>query len=232
MGRSTSQHPTAARGSFDACRISRRAEPEPSCTIEAMTVPSRTEAASLLLSLHPPAWHVRHSRAVAEVAAWLAVRITARGTPIDRRLVEAAALLHDVDKVLPATDRARRLPHGEGSAAWVTRNDAGELGEAIAGHPITRLAGPDGARWLAEATLEARVVSYADKRAGRRLGPMSARFARWSKRRPRGWSDPGGTARARAELLELGVCDLAGVEPAAVRRLRWVDAALARAAAR
>ena len=83
-----------------------------------MTVPSRTEAASLLLSLHPPAWHVRHSRAVAEVAAWLAARIAGCGVPIDRGIVEAAALLHDVDKILAPTDPARRLPHGEGSASW------------------------------------------------------------------------------------------------------------------
>ncbi len=183
----------------------------------------------MLLSLNPPAWHVRHSRAAAEVAAWLAARVAAHGLPIDRRLVEAAALLHDVDKILPRDDPARRLPHGEGSAAWAARHDAPELGEAIAGHPITRLAGPNGARWLAEATIEARVVSYADKRAAKRLGPMSARFARWARRRPRGWSDPGSTARARAEQLERNVCELAGVEPGAVRRLRWVEAAMARA---
>jgi hypothetical protein len=194
-----------------------------------MAVPSRSEAASLLLSLDPPAWHVRHSRAVAEVAAWLAARISERGTPIDRLLVEAAALLHDVDKILPPTDPARRLPHGEGSAAWLARHDAGELSEAVAGHPVTRLAGPDGERWLTEASIEARVVSYADKRAAKRLGPMSARFARWARRRPRGWSDPGGTARARAARLEREICELAGIEPAAVRRLRWVDDAIARA---
>jgi len=188
-----------------------------------MTVPSRTEAASFLLSLNPPAWHLRHSRAVAEVAGWLASRIAARGRPINRGLVEAAALLHDVDKILPATDSARRLPHGEGAAAWLARHDAGELAEAIAGHPVTRLAGPDGERWLAEASIEAKVVSYADKRAAKRLGPMSARFARWAGRKPRGWSEPGGTTRARADRLEREVCALAGIEPPAGRRLReWL----------
>jgi len=202
----------------------------PSCTIERMTIPSRTEAASLLLSLAPPAWHLRHSRAVAEVAAWLAARIAERGMPIDRSLAEVAALLHDIDKVLPSSDAARTLPHGEGSAAWLTRHDAAELGEAIVGHPITRLAGADGERWLAEASVEARIVSYADKRAGRRLGPMSARFARWGRRHPRGWSAARGTARERAERLEREICDLAGVEASEVRRLRWVGAAIARAA--
>ena len=44
-------------------------------TIERMTVPGRVEAAELLLSLDPPAWFLRHARAVAEVAAWLAARV-------------------------------------------------------------------------------------------------------------------------------------------------------------
>ena len=86
------------------------AVPRPSGTIEAMTVPGRVDAASLLLSLDPPPWFVRHARAVAEVAGWLAARIEERGIAVDRRLVEAAALLHDADKALPADDPARAPP--------------------------------------------------------------------------------------------------------------------------
>jgi hypothetical protein len=200
-----------------------------------MTVPGRVDAASLLLSLDPAPWFVRHARAVAEVAAWLAARIEARGTTVDRRLVEAAALLHDADKALPADDPARGLPHGDGSAAWLTRLGHAELARTVAAHPVTRLL--DGERywkWARFSSREERIVAYADKRAGQRLESMDARFGSWRRRYPQrghgthpGW-DPADlrAVRARADRLEADVCRAAGVAPAAVRRLAWTGAAL------
>ncbi|MEO8438378.1 MAG: HD domain-containing protein [Chloroflexota bacterium] len=201
-----------------------------------MTVPGRVDAASLLLSLDPPPWFVRHARAVAEVAGWLAARIDGRGTPVDRRLVESAALLHDADKALPPEDPARVLPHGDGSAAWLTRLGHPELARAVAGHPVTRLLdGEAYQRWAAFASREERIVAYADKRAGQRLESMDARFASWRRRYPSvetaagtvGWDDAALRAvRARAARLEADVCRAAGVAPADVRRLAWTGAAL------
>lgn len=207
-----------------------------SVTIEAMTVPGRVEAASLLLSLDPPGWFVRHARAVAEVAAWLAARIESSGVAVDRRLVEAAALLHDADKALPAGDPARGLPHGEGSAAWLTRSGHAELARSVAAHPVNRLLDGDAfRRWAAFASREERIVAYADKRAGQRLETMDARFESWRRRyaRPapdgrraarddRAWQ----SVRARADRLEADVCRAAGVEPWQVRRLAWTGDAL------
>lgn len=193
-----------------------------------MTVPSRTDAVRLLLSLDPPAWFLHHARAVAEVAGWLGARARARGVEVSPLLAETAALLHDADKLLPRDDPARRLPHGEGSAAWVTRMGHPELAPAIATHTVTLLA--DGAwaeRWLATASLEALIVAYADKRAGQRLSAMAARFASWDRRYPGGWpGETPGVAWANARRLEVRVCELAGVEPEAVRRLAWTGPAL------
>ena len=198
-----------------------------------MTVPGRVDAASLLLSLDPPPWFVRHARAVAEVASWLAVRFAARGLAVDRHLVEAAALLHDVDKLLAFDDPARRLPHGEGSGAWLARRGHPELGPAVAGHPVTRLA--DERRfpaWLEGASHEERIVAYADKRAGQALQSLDARLRSWDRRYPGGWSgDLRGLVRRHAERLEAGICAAAGVDPAEVRRLAWTGAALRAAAA-
>ena len=68
-----------------------------------MSVPDRVEAARLSWPWIPRPGTSATRAAVAEIAGWLAARIVARGIPIDRRLVEAAGLLHDVDKALPAT---------------------------------------------------------------------------------------------------------------------------------
>src|SRR5436309_1608109 len=108
-----------------------------------MSVPDRVEAARLLLSLNPPPWHLRHSRAVAETAGWLAARIAARGVPVRRDVVEAAALLHDVDKLLPLDDPAKALSHGDAGADWLTRHGHPELARAVANHPVTRLGDED-----------------------------------------------------------------------------------------
>jgi HD superfamily phosphodiesterase len=208
----------------------------PSGTIGSMTVPGRVEAASLLLSLEPAPWFLRHSRAVAEVAAWLAARINERGVAVNRPLVEAAALLHDVDKALPGDHPMRALPHGEGSAAWLTAAGHSELARAVEHHPVTRLADAERfRRWAAFASREERIVAYADKRAGQRLESMDDRFASWRRRYPSStnsaiegaWDvSTFDAVRERARRLESDVCRAAGVAPSDISRLAWTGPAL------
>jgi putative nucleotidyltransferase with HDIG domain len=201
-----------------------------------MSVPGRTEAAALLLSVGPSPRLERHSRAVAEVAAWLAARISARGVAVDRRLVESAALLHDLDKALPRRHRLRNLPHGEGSAAWLREHEHEEVAPIVANHPVTCLADArfGGGRWAGFDSIEAAIVSYADKRARQRLVPMDERFAIWRRKyavAPSGsdtaWSeDRLAEIRDRADRLEAAICGAAGIEPESIRRLRWTARAL------
>lgn len=206
-----------------------------------MTVPGRREAAQLLMSLDPPEWFLRHACAVADVAGGLARRAAANGRALDPALVEAAALLHDVDK-LPSVEVPGHR-HGDGSAAWLAARGWAELGPVVRDHPVTRLAEPGHDAWLAGASLETRIVAYADKRAGQRLEPMRERFASWRRRYPPGSGArvkrTGGTAwdeetmrlvEARSAALEADVCAAAGVRPDEVRRLRWSRRALREAA--
>lgn len=196
-----------------------------------MSVPDRRSAAALLIGLDPPSWTMRHSRAVAEIAGWLAARLSEHGVEVDRRLVEAAALLHDVDKVLPASAPERALRHGEGSAAWLARRGHPELGPAVANHPVTVLAMGPGPTSPAM-TWEERVVAYADKRAGQHLESMDSRFASWQQRYPDGWDQATGRlVRRRANALEAAVCAAARTSPDGVRRLRWTGPAIRHATA-
>src|SRR5215210_4842944 len=142
-----------------------------------MAVPSRAEAVGGLLDLEPPGWLVEHSSAVAEVAAFLVDRCLRRGRELDRTLVEAAALLHDVDKALAEAEPLRRLGHGAAGAAWLTERGNAELAPAVANHPVSMFS-DDGryAAWVAGASLEARIVAYADKRATRDVVSLDERF--------------------------------------------------------
>ena len=211
-----------------------------------MSVPDRIEAARLLDSLTPPAWFLRHSRGVAEVAAWLAERAAARAAAhpaaparVDRSLVEAAALLHDVDRLLPAEHPVRRLPHGHAGAEWLAERGLDQLAPAVADHPVGRLGDDDfWERWQHEATPEAMIVAYADKRVAQRLAPMAARFGDWERRYPSegpgaradAWSrETASRVRERAAELEWRVTNAAGVQPYEVRRLRWTATALEQA---
>ena len=195
-------------------------------TIGSVSVPSRVEAISILLELDPPDWLVEHSTAVAEVAAFLAARIAERGTTLDRALVEAAALVHDVDKALPDTHPLLKLGHGAAGAAWLTNRGHAELAPAVAHHPVKVLGDEAVYReWAATASLEEQVVAYADKRARQNVVTLEERFRRWQVRHPER-DESMRMARRRAELLESQVCALAGLAATEVERTSWVDEAM------
>jgi putative nucleotidyltransferase with HDIG domain len=191
-----------------------------------VSVPSRVEAVSILLELESPDWLVEHSTSVAEVAAFLAARMRQRGTALDGALVEAAALLHDIDKALPDDHPLLRLGHGAAGAAWLTDRGHAELAPAVA-HHTAKLLGDEAIypEWAARASLEERVVAYADKRARQGVVTLDDRFRRWEERHPER-ADSIRAARGRAELLESEVCALAGVEPTEVERMPWVHDAM------
>lgn len=154
--------------------------------------------------------------------------------------MEAASLLHDVDNLERVKPLVAGLAHGEGSAAYLASRGSPELGSAIVGHPVTRLADADWFdRWISSASPEALIVAYADKRAGQRVESMADRFASWERRYPpaeragraRGnWSaETLAAVQHRAEEIERRVCRLADVEPGDVTRLAWTSRAFAEA---
>jgi len=193
-----------------------------------MAVPTRTEALSLLVSTSPSPRLLQHMTVVAEVASFLAYRASRAGLAVDRRLVETAALLHDVDKALPLDHPLRELGHGAAGAAWLTEAGHAELARTLIAHPVTRFNEPDAEAWLTDAPIEERIVVYADKRATQRVVSLEQRFDRWRRKHPE-YRAKLDRAYAVAERLEDTLCTAIGIAPTDVERLRWVDDAMARA---
>jgi predicted hydrolase (HD superfamily) len=136
-------------------------------------------------------------------------------------LVEAAGLLHDLDKTLPADHDLLALGHGTAGAEWLRRHGHGEIAAAVAGHPATLLSDDQRYRqWRRDASLEERVVAYADKRAEQDIVSLDDRFAAWRERHPE-HAESLALGLQRARQLEQEVCATAGIAPAQVGRAAW-----------
>jgi uncharacterized protein len=105
-----------------------------------MAVPDRTTARRLLDDAGLPDGIVVHSEGVARVAVAAAGFVAEAGIPVDSRLVEAAALLHDIDKV---EIRRSGGEHGVVGARRLETAGYGELAMPVASHPIMSLLDDD-----------------------------------------------------------------------------------------
>jgi putative nucleotidyltransferase with HDIG domain len=197
-------------------------------TLGSMAVPTRTEALRLLLSASPSPRLLRHVTVTAEVAAFLARRARKAGLTVDRRAIETAALLHDIDKALPRDHALVALGHGHAGAAYVSEADHPELARAIAVHPVVRLTDGNADEWVRTGPLLERLVTYADKRSTQRVVSLEKRFMRWHRKHPQ-HRERLEAAHAAARQLEHGICSELNIEPTDVERLRWVGDALERA---
>ena len=101
-----------------------------------MAIPNAEEARRILAARRLPDGIVLHSQGVARVAKAAARRLEAAGIPIDVGLVEAAALLHDIDKL---ETRGGRGVHGLTGATTLEGMGFRELGPPVASHPISAL---------------------------------------------------------------------------------------------
>ena len=63
-----------------------------------MNIPSKEEALEILNNNNTPSNVIEHSKAVCEVAEELVEKITKKGIEVNKDLVVAAALLHDVER--------------------------------------------------------------------------------------------------------------------------------------
>jgi putative nucleotidyltransferase with HDIG domain len=167
----------------------------------------------LLDSLELPDGIVVHSKGVARVAVEAARLVAAAGVPIDVRLVEVAALLHDIDKL---ETRGGGGVHGQVAAERLAEMGYVELTAPVASHPVTCLLDdrcfPRG--WPSV------IVSVADRHVAQDFLSIDERIDDMQLRHPE-YAAGLDAARRPAHALEAELADGAGLQPdELVQRLR------------
>jgi putative nucleotidyltransferase with HDIG domain len=168
---------------------------------------------ALLESLELPDGIVIHSKGVARVAAEAARLVAAAGVPLDVRLVEVAALLHDIDKL---ETRAPGVRHGELAGQRLTELGYPELATPVESHPVTCLLDdrcfPRG--WPSV------IVSIADRHVAQEFLTVDERIDDMRRRHPE-YAESLDAARQPAHALEAELCDAVGLDRTElVERLR------------
>lgn len=120
-----------------------------------MRIPPENECMRMLNALDMPAHIQAHSRQVCRVAMVLTEGLVAAGIGVNRELIYASALLHDITK--PRSFKTREN-HAQTGGEYLTAQGYPEIGNIVRQHVML-----DHYFAAAEPT-EAEVVNYADKR--------------------------------------------------------------------
>ena len=178
-----------------------------------MALPDRETVARLLDEANLPDGIRVHSEGVARVAVAAAGLVAESGIPVDGWLVEAAALLHDIDK--PEIRRSGG-EHGIVGARRLEAAGHEELAMPVASHPITALLDEDRypIGWPSV------LVAVADRHVAQAFLTIDERLDDMKLRHPE-YAESIEAARRPSHALEAEVAGAAGLSvEALVERLR------------
>lgn len=184
-----------------------------------MAIPDREEARRILSGRRLPPEIVVHSEGVARVAAAAARLVADAGIPVDLGLVEAAALLHDIDKV----EHPDGAEHGTAGARMLEKMGFGDLALPVASHPVTALL--DDERY--PRGWPSVLVCVADKHVTESFVTIDERLDDMARRYPE-YRNSIEAARRPAHALERELAEATGLsEQELIERLRaaWAEEA-------
>ena len=136
-------------------------------------IPTRGQITKLWDKYHLPAQKRLHAALVAKVAVFLAMREAGK-CQINIPLLQAAALLHDIDKSIP------KMPgeeHPDTAVRALREEGMEEVAGIIKTHPLHAILNP----LIAPATREEKLLFLSDKMVKHKIITVDARFALWRK---------------------------------------------------
>ena len=168
-----------------------------------MAIPDRATARRLLDDAGLPDGILTHSEGVARVAVAAAGLVAEAQIPVDGALVEAAALLHDIDKV---ETRRTGGEHGIVGARRLEAMGYEELAMPVASHPVTSLLDDDRfpIGWPSV------IVAVADRHVAQEFLTVDERLDDMKQRHPQ-FAASIEAARRPAHALEMQVAEAVGL---------------------
>ena len=133
--------------------------------MDKIKIPSKEECISILAKNKTPSNVIEHCKAVCQVAEEVADRLIGKGIKVNKELVVAASLLHDIER--------HKKNHINEGARLLKEMGFQEIANVIKKHSLYQIEEND----VQPKTIEEKIVFYADKRAkGSKIVSLKERF--------------------------------------------------------
>ncbi len=138
-------------------------------------IPNRAQCLLLFDRYQLPSQKRIHVEAVTELALYFASKFRPKiARPLDEKLLEVAALLHDIDKNIP---RKEREQHPDTAVRVLKELGFPEVAEVVRRHPLHAILDPD----LTPRIWEEKFLYLADKMTKYEVIGVDHRFKLWYK---------------------------------------------------
>ncbi|MEK7533056.1 MAG: HD domain-containing protein [Patescibacteria group bacterium] len=157
----------------------------------------------------------KHCRLVAQTALWFARQLVQKNLTlsIDTRLLEAAALVHDIDKM---AQKKSNEHHPDAAVRILRESGYDEVADLVRTHPLHAILDQS----ITPKTWEQKLLYLSDKMVKYTIITVDARFALWSRENlPEQVLHEMNAAYPKVKALEKEICTAINVLPRDVARL-------------
>ena len=130
-----------------------------------LKIPSKSECLAILTKNKTPSNVIEHCKSVCKVAEEIADNLIKKGIKLNKEIVIAAALMHDIER--------EKKDHVMEGAKLIRKMGFPEVAEVMAKHSLHKIEDPI----KQPRTCEEKIIFYADKRAkGNKIVSLEGRF--------------------------------------------------------
>lgn len=178
-------------------------------------IPDENQAKKLWETYHLPVRKQQHVTLVGRVVLFFARQLETHHATvsIDKKLLYAAALLHDIDTSVPPAPGER---HPDTAVRILREENMNEVADIVVTHSVHAILDPA----IAPKTWEEKLLFLSDKMVKNEIGTVEQRFALWrAEKLPQDEQDMLDSCYPLVLSLERTMCTAIGVAPRDIAKL-------------